>query len=277
MIVDLHTHTTASDGSLSPVELLERAAALDVSLLAITDHDTMSGYAEAREHAATMEASPRLISGVELSCQWGGSNIHVLGLNVDMEHPALRAGLNLLCDARQARAERIAKRLSKAGCDGALEGAHFIAGSAQIGRPHFAQYMVDTGFVEDVNTAFDRYLGSGKIGDVKLFWPRLEEVVPWICSAGGQASLAHPLKYRFTGAKLRRLVQSFKEAGGLSLEVISGRQSRDQTAALAALCVKFNLAATVGSDYHRDFTYGAPLGSSPALPSVCRPLWSEWE
>lgn len=196
---------------------------------------------------------------------------------MDADNESLCSGLRLLGNARQSRAERIAERLDKAGCRDALAGARAQAGGAQIGRPHFARYMVEAGFVEDMNSAFDRYLGAGKMGDVKLFWPALEDVVAWITAAGGNASLAHPLKYRFTGAKLRRLVQAFKESGGESLEVVSGRQTRDQTIQLASLTTKFGLAATVGTDFHRDLSYGASIGTPLELPSICRPLWSRWE
>lgn len=276
MIIDLHTHSTASDGSLTPGNLLLRAAAAGVGVLAITDHDTLAGYRAARGLLASMAAPPLLIPGVELSTQWGGANIHILGLNVDPENPSLLAGVQVLAEARLQRADMIATRLAKAGLGDALQGAQSEAGDSPVCRPHFARYMVSSGFVSSEKQAFDKYLGSGTMGDVKHFWPEFEEVIGWIVGAGGKACIAHPLKYRFTATKLRRLVAEFKSYGGTALEVISGRYSKDSTSVLARLCADFGLQASVGSDFHRDAVHSMKLGTEMRLPGSCVPVWESW-
>ena len=276
MLIDFHTHSTASDGALSPAALVERAREAGVSMLAITDHDTLDGYLAARELLA--EDDPvQLVAGIELSCVWAGVTIHVLGLGVDHEHPAMREAIAFLEDARARRARKIDERLARLGFPGALAGAAAIAGESQVGRPHFAAWMVAQQFVADHNEAFDRYLGQGKPGDVKTYWPPLRDVVAWIVAAGGVAVLAHPLKYRFTGMKLRRLVTDFVAAGGGGLEVSSGRQSADQRAHLDRLAQAFSLEVSMGSDFHRDSTYGAPVGVPvSSAPQGLAGVWQRW-
>ena len=272
MIIDFHTHSHASDGALPPAELLRRASAAGVSRMAITDHDTVAGYREAVASGQVPEGM-QLVPGVELSCQWSGATVHVVGLDIDPEHPELAAGLDLLARARQQRAHKIADRLAGVGIAGALEGALQVAGVSQVGRPHFARWLVEQGHVEDAGKAFDRYLGSGKLGDVKTFWPELEEVTRWIVSSGGTAVLAHPLKYRFTRMKLRRLVKAFVEAGGTALEIFSGRQTNDQTIDLCRLADEYGLRSSAGSDYHADSQYGPTLGVDASKLPVFVPFW----
>ena len=141
MIVDLHTHTTASDGEMSPQALVDFAVDAGVEVLAITDHDTVSGGQVAADYLSARALPLRLISGVELSCRWSGATIHVLGLNIDPGNEVLVAGLRTQAEAREKRAQKIAARLQRAGFEGALEGARQYAGSDYIGRPHFARYM----------------------------------------------------------------------------------------------------------------------------------------
>jgi predicted metal-dependent phosphoesterase TrpH len=136
--------------------------------------------------------------------------------------------------------------------------------------------MVARGHVADHNQAFDRYLGQGKIGDVKAFWPELAPTVAWIVAAGGVAVIAHPLKYKFTRMKLRRLVADFIAAGGQGIEVASGYQSADQTAQLWRLAAEFALEVSVGSDFHRDGPYSPQPGVEvPALDGL-RGVWERW-
>ena len=276
VLIDFHTHTSASDGALSPCELMARAAASKVELLAITDHDTMAGYEAAAAYHTENPSGMRLIPGIELSCQWSGVTIHILGLGVDCEHPVMRAGLERMAAARKERGAKIASRLESRGFDGALQGALMQAGDSQLGRPHFAAWMVEQGHVRDPNQAFDRYLGQGKIGDVKAFWPELAEVTQWIESSDGVAVIAHPLKYRFTGAKLRRFIAAFVAAGGRGMEVLSGRQTSDQTNHLVRLARDFDLEVSVGSDFHRDAPYSAPLGVESSPFGGLRGVWQRW-
>ena len=258
MIVDFHTHSLASDGALAPLELLRRAKAAGVQQFALTDHDTTAGYLAVRHTSEAGEVG--LISGVELSCRWATTTVHVVGLNFDADAPEMVAMVEQLTQAREERAQKIATRLAGVGIDGALEGAKAIASESQIGRPHFATWMADTGAVDSVTQAFDKYLGTGKIGDVKMFWPPLSDVVQAITRAGGVAILAHPLKYRLTGMKLRALINDFKVAGGGAIEVLNGRQPETDLKRLSQLAEGNGLMCSVGSDFHRDFEYGPKLG-----------------
>ena len=277
MLIDFHTHTSASDGALSPCDLMARAAASEVELLAITDHDTMAGYEAAAAYHTKNPSGMRLIPGIELSCQWSGATIHILGLGVNCEHPVMRAGLHRMATARTERGAKIASRLASRGFDGALQGALALAGDSQLGRPHFAAWMVERGHVRDHNQAFDKFLGQGKVGDVKAFWPELAEVTQWIHSSGGVAVIAHPLKYRFTGMKLRRFIAAFVAAGGRGIEVLSGRQTSDQTNHLMRLARDFDLEVSIGSDFHRDAPYSAPLGVESAPFGGLRGVWQRWQ
>ena len=258
MIVDFHTHSLASDGALAPIELLRRAKVAGVQQFALTDHDTTAGYLAVRHTSEAEEVG--IISGVELSCRWATTTIHVVGLNFDADAPEMTAMVEQLTQAREERAEKIATRLAGVGIDDALEGAKAIANGSQIGRPHFATWMAEAGAVDSVAEAFDKYLGAGKIGDVKMFWPPLSDVVQAITRAGGVAILAHPLKYRLTGMKLRALINDFKAAGGGAIEVLNGRQPETDLKRLSQLAEGNGLMCSVGSDFHRDFEYGPKLG-----------------
>ena len=258
MIVDFHTHSLASDGALTPLELVRRAKAAGVRQFALTDHDTTAGYLSVRHTSEADEVG--LISGVELSCLWATTTVHVVGLNFDADASQIIAVVEQLTQAREERAQKIAMRLAGVGIDGALEGAKAVANESQIGRPHFATWMVEAGAVNSVTEAFDKYLGARKIGDVKMFWPPLSDVVQAITQAGGVAILAHPLKYRLTGMKLRALINDFKAAGGGAIEVLNGRQPETDLKRLSQLAEGNGLMCSVGSDFHRDFEYGPKLG-----------------
>ncbi len=277
MIVDFHTHTTASDGELCPQELLRRAVEKGVDLLAITDHDSIDGYLDAREKLkvlANAEQQIRLISGVELSCVWSGVLVHIVGLGFDADSPFLRDKLRQQQLARIERAQLIGEKLKKYGFPGGFEYASTLAGESQVGRPHFARFMVEMGHVDTIQAAFKKYLGAGKPGDVKHTWPAMNSVVDWIKSCGGVAVVAHPLHYKITATKLRALLTDFKSAGGQAVEVISGRQMQDKTQYLAQLAEQFELHASVGSDFHKPGTSWSEIGNAGSLPSRCVPVWS---
>lgn len=274
MRADLHVHSDASDGSLSPAALRARAASCGVELLALTDHDTLAGFRRLRDSQAP---GPRILSGIELSSVWRGIGIHVLGLGVAPEHPAIRFAEAYQQQVRNRRGELIAQRLAKLGLgDDLLDEALAYAGAAQLGRPHFARCLVERGIVADFSQAFDRYLGAGRVGDVKALWPQLDTVIAWITRAGGVALLAHPLKYRLTRTRLRALLGEFRSAGGRGLEVISGSQTRDQTAHLARLAVQHRLLASAGSDFHVPDLPWRELGCSGRLPAEVEPVWQLW-
>lgn len=274
MKIDLHCHSLASDGALTPQQVLERAHANNVTMLALTDHDTVAGLAEA--DAVATDLGMEFVAGIELSSQWSGLGIHVVGLNIDPHNPVLTAALTGQSQNRDDRAQQIGQKLAKLGFDDCYEGARQIAGESELGRPHFARYMVEQGFVEDHSAAFNKYLGAGKVGDVKSQWQEIDEVVSWIHAAGGHAVLAHPNKYKLTRSKLRRLLSYFKEVGGDAMEVVSGSQNKDVTDHFARLSEEFSLYASCGSDFHNPNTQWCDLGRVAPLPKMCKPVWNLW-
>lgn len=271
MIYDLHTHSNASDGFLSPEALVARAQAKGVTALALTDHDTLAGQVEAA--AAAAQAGIALIPGIEFSTQWQGRSIHVVGLGFNPLAASLQQGIERQTASRLERAQTIGEKLAKVGIADACAGARALAGDAVLGRPHFAQYLVACGAVKDVASAFKRYLGAGKIGDVKQLWPGVDEAVQWITAAGGLAVLAHPDKYDMTRSKLCQLLGDFREAGGQAIEVISGKQVNTLTDKLARLAGQFSLAASCGSDFHIPNQPWQELGAFGKLPDFCQPVW----
>lgn len=255
-IYDLHTHSLCSDGALSPEALVNLAHEQGVEVLALTDHDTISGieaaYIEAEKIRKTHPKSIDIVTGIELSAQWRGRNIHILGLCLDLSSTVLQNAVEQQRQARLTRAHEIARRLEKKGIKNAWQGAAQYARDDHIGRPHFAQYLVEVGAVSSMNQAFQKYLGSGKIGDVKQHWPSVKQVVEWINAAGGIAIVAHPNKYDLTRAKLYELLTEFTEAGGEGIEIISGVQNKNITNKLVRAALDFSLAVSCGSDFHTD-------------------------
>lgn len=275
MIYDLHTHSNASDGILSPEALVSRARSRGVTHLALTDHDTTEGLQRAAIIAD--QEGICLISGIEFSTQWQGLNIHVIGLNVDAEGEQLSAAVTQQGKVRGERAQEIGRRLAREGIEDALEGAQSFAQGASIGRPHFARFLVEEGHVSNMNAAFKRYLGAGKAGDVKHTWPEIPKVIADIRSAGGVAVLAHPNRYNLTRTKLRRLVAYFKDSGGQAMEVISGHQNSNETAAMQGIATQFELYASCGSDFHVPDQPWQELGAFGSLPKQCKPVWQLWQ
>lgn len=273
-LYDLHAHSSNSDGILSPENLLSRAKDKGVDVLALTDHDTVAGLAQAR--IAAEAYGLQLINGIEFSSFWHKIGVHIVGLNIDPEHPVLLEAVADQLRIRTQRAEKIAQRLSKQGVKGALDGARAIAGDAVIGRPHFAQYMIETGVVSSFNQAFKKYLGAGKAGDIKNMWPDMTTVIGWIKAAGGVAVLAHPNKYKLTRTKICALASDFAEAGGEALEVVSGRQDAGVAETLARIAEEQGLYASCGSDFHVPDQPWQELGSFGTMPAACRPVWQLW-
>ena len=272
-LFDLHTHTTCSDGALSPRQLAERAVARGVSVLAVTDHDTVAAWPALR---AVSLPNLQIVPGIELSSRWGSLEVHVVGLNINVEAPELLAGIAAQGRAREVRAERIAHRLARRRIPDPLAGAQRHAGEAVIGRPHFAAHLVDCGAVPDARAAFRRFLGNGKLADVRTEWPTLDVVTGWIRAAQGQSVLAHPLKYKITATKRQELLRAFRQAGGDAVEVISGHQQPHQTQQVAALCERFSLLASVGSDFHSPDHSWTDVGRGLTLPRRLTPVWSRW-
>ncbi len=272
--VDLHCHSTASDGVLTPAEVVARAATNGVDALALTDHDDVSGIAEAR--AAADAAEIQLITGVEISASWGGQSVHVVGLRIDPDHPRLHAGLSGIRLGRIERARRMGARLATAGISGAYDGARRGAGSGElVGRTHFARWLVAEGHAPDVQSAFRRFLTPGTPGYVEHEWCSLEDAVGWIRESGGSAVIAHPGSYAFSPGKLRQLLETFCALGGAGLEVVSGSQHSSAFGRFADLARGFGLLASRGSDFHAPGE-GVDLGGMPPLPRYAHPIWQSW-
>ena len=272
MNVDLHCHTNLSDGALSPQDLVALAQQRKVDMLAITDHDNIDCYQEINRSTDELN----IITGVELSTTWRNIGIHIVGLNIDLSNSRLLQGIDYQTKARALRAQLIDRKLSDLGFDNCLEGARRYSGGNQIGRPHFAQHLVEIGAVSNMQQAFKRYLGAGKAGDIKQQWAELGDVISWIKSAGGVAVLAHPTKYNMTRTKLCLLLDDFVQLGGEAIEVISGSQTNSITQSMSKLCQQFNLLASCGSDFHAPSQPWAALGMISKLPDNNIPVWTRW-
>lgn len=269
--IDLHMHSTASDGELAAEALMAAVAEAGVKVAALTDHDSVEGLAKARVAAAAVGV--QLIDGVELSCRWDAHDIHVVGLGIDPRHPGLQQHLAAQIERRRQRAGQIAQRLTRLGLPDLLAEAGRGAPQGVPARPHFARALVAAGVCRQERDAFARYLAQGKPAYVKTEWPGLDEAVAWIHQAGGVAVLAHPHRYKMTRSRLLRLVRSFAEAGGQALEVASANQDMNSVRQLAGFCAQFQLHASMGSDYHGPSMRWVQVGRMPVLPSSCRPVW----
>ncbi|MFO1434865.1 MAG: PHP domain-containing protein [Gammaproteobacteria bacterium] len=271
--IDLHAHSTASDGGLSPTEVIERAANRGVRVMALTDHDTISGLEEAQ--AAAKKIGVLLINGIEISTAIDNRPLHVVGLNVDPSSASLHSALSQLADLRLERAMAIGRRLEKLGFADAYAGASQEAHSPRPGRAHFARWLIGKSHFKDMSEVFERLLGRGKPAYVATKWPQLEEVVTCIRNAGGMAVLAHPLRYKLTASWLRRIAQQFKEMGGTGLEVSVARQSHQETDMAANVARRSGLHGSVASDFHSIGQYAADLGGFCSLPSDIDPVWTQ--
>ncbi|MGP9807194.1 PHP domain-containing protein [Halomonas sp. AOP12-C2-37] len=270
--VDLHMHSTASDGALTPTELVTLCAERGLTHMSLTDHDTMDGIDEAAR--AAEQAGLCLVAGCELSTRWQGINIHVVALMPGGLQGAMVEGLIQQRDARIQRAEVIAERLEKVGLSNALEKARVQAGSDRpLGRPDFARALVAEGLVPDWSSAFKRYLGSGKKGDVKAHWPEISQVVAWVVASGGVAVVAHPLRYGLTRRKRGLLMDTFQAAGGQAVELVSGQQNSDSTRDLARQLAERELYASLGSDFHFPGSHAAPGSMSLVPRTAAPPIW----
>jgi len=271
---DLHSHSLASDGTLSPSALVQLAASAGVEVLALTDHDETGGIAEAREAADKVGIS--LVAGVEISVSWQKQTIHVVGLNIDPESSPLQAGLARIREYRNWRAEEMGRRLAKHGIHGGWEAASQLAKGRIISRTHFAHFLVAQGHAKTVRDVFKSFLKPNKPGYVPGDWASLEETLAWIHGAGGQAVIAHPARYTMTATRRRKLIGEFAALGGEGLEVVSGSHSRGDNFSMAQLARHFGLKASAGSDFHGPENPWVMLGKLEPLPDGCIPIWADW-
>lgn len=274
-LYDLHAHTTASDGLLSPEGLVQRAVDKGVQVLAITDHDTLAGLQPAREAIARLQLPLVLIPGVEISTLWENHEIHIVGLGIHEQHPALQQLLSAQSAGRERRAEQIGLRLAKAHIPGALAGAKRLAGEGAVTRGHFARFLVEQGHAKTIADVFKRYLAKGKTGYVPAQWCSIEEAITAIHQASGQAVLAHPARYGLSAKWLKRLLYFFAQKRGDGMEVAQCQQAPNERTLLASYARDYNLLASQGSDFHQPCAW-IELGRKLWLPSGVTPIWQNW-
>ncbi|EEZ9254479.1 5'-3' exoribonuclease [Escherichia coli] len=276
VIYDLHSHTTASDGCLTPEALVHRAVEMRVGTLAITDHDTTAAIAPAREEISRSGLALNLIPGVEISTVWENHEIHIVGLNIDITHPLMCEFLAQQTERRNQRAQQIAERLEKAQILGALEGAHRLAQGGAVTRGHFARFLVECGKASSMADVFKKYLARGKTGYVPPQWCTIEQAIDVIHHSGGKAVLAHPGRYNLSAKWLKRLVAHFAEHHGDAMEVAQCQQSPNERTQLATLARQHHLWASQGSDFHQPCPW-IELGRKLWLPAGVEGVWQLWE
>ena len=270
---DLHCHSTASDGTLPPTEVVTRAATNNVDMLALTDHDTTAGLDEA--YLSAQENNIRLIAGIELSVTWQGKLLHIVGLDIDPEYRPLRQGIRMLKEMREERAQEMGKRLARAGYSNAYENARRLAGNGNVTRTHFARHLIEVGAAKDFTDVFKRFLVRGKPGYYRVDWAPMEDAINWITDSGGVAVVAHPMRYKLTASWLNRVIAGFREAGGKGIEVVCGHNSADDNARSAMFARKHGLLASQGSDFHEPGKW-VELGKLAILPDGIEPVWQQW-
>lgn len=307
--IDFHCHTNASDGGLSPSELIDRAYGRGLNAIAITDHDLTAGVADAVQRAALLNAkllngdadapvetyikenaevngvdngelhrapSERtliVIPGVEFSTTWYDEQIHIVGLGIDPNNDSLKELEAKLKVARTQRAVAIGEKLKRLGfdrpyercCEQAREGA-------SITRGNYARLIFQDGKAKSVDDAFQKFLRRGQDAYVKSVWGPIEETIEVIKAAGGIAVLAHPRRYKISNMRLRKLVYEFKKAGGEAIEVSSSQQRQLDRDYLVQLCHKYEMLASLGSDFHNE-GFHRDLGQNIDLPSDVTPVW----
>ncbi|EPE9628563.1 5'-3' exoribonuclease [Escherichia coli] len=276
VIYDLHSHTTASDGCLTPEALVHRAVEMRVGTLAITDHDTTAAIAPAREEISRSGLALNLIPGVEISTVWENHEIHIVGLNIDITHPRMCEFLAQQTERRNQRAQQIAERLEKAQIPGALEGAQRLAQGGAVTRGHFARFLVECGKASSMADVFKKYLARGKTGYVPPQWCTIEQAIDVIHHSGGKAVLAHPGRYNLSAKWLKRLVAHFAEHHGDAMEVAQCQQSPNERTQLATLACQHHLWASQGSDFHQPCPW-IELGRKLWLPAGVEGVWQLWE
>lgn len=274
--VDLHCHSTVSDGALTPAALAARAKAGGVDIWALTDHDEIGGIAQAREAANALGV--RHVTGVEISVTWAARTVHIVGLRFDETNRDLVRGLASTRSGRERRARDMAAQLAEVGIPNAFEGALKHVGNPDlISRTHFARYIIEIGVCKDVNEVFSKYLIDGKPGYVPHRWASLNDAIGWIRGAGGIAVVAHPGRYDFSELELQVFFDEFKRLGGAAVEVVTGSHTVDEYARFANVARSYGLLASRGSDFHAPGESAADLGSLPPLPSTVTPVWHDWQ
>jgi predicted metal-dependent phosphoesterase TrpH len=269
-LVDFHTHSHFSDGVLAPAALVERARTRNVGTLALTDHDTTAGLAEARTACAA--SGIRFVPGVELSANWRGQTIHVVGLQVDEAHDGFNSHLTAVLARRQSRLREIGERLEKRARLPGRELAETASRATAPTRLHLARLLVEKGHARDTQEAFDRWLNRDKAGHVPAEWPALAAAMQVLRDSGAVPVLAHPHRYRLSAGQLRELTAAFVQEGGAALEASMAGMSPNDADRIASLCRRFKLHASMGSDFHDPSVPWNPLGRWLKLAAGLEPV-----
>ncbi len=272
--IDLHLHTTYSDGSHSPSEVIQFAHEVGVVALAITDHDIVEGIPEAMEAGATVGIE--VIPGIELSSRYDGREIHILGYFFDRQDTTLHTRLNHQQTSRHERNPRVVEKLNQLGLELSYEDVKAKAGGGSVGRPHIANVLVNKGYVNSTKEAFDRYLAEGGPAYVSRELPDSSEAIAWIREAGGVPVLAHPHWTKRKGQELQVMCSTLKEAGLMGIEVFYGTHTKRQTSEYLELARKLDLLMTGGSDFHGaakpDIQVGRGRGDLKVTDKLLEPL-----
>lgn len=270
--VDLHCHSTVSDGVLSPTEVAKRAYANGVRTWSLTDHDDVGGQKEAS--MAAHQLGMRYITGIEISISWHQKTIHMVGLNYDTGNIDLCQGLADMRKKRIERGRQVGKNLEKFGINNAYEGAmRFAANPELLSRTHFARYIVEQGHCRSLQEVFDIYLGDGKPANVPGEWASFEQAMQWVISAGGVCLIAHPGRYKCSKKEFSELFTMFKTLGGKGIEVVTGSHRPEQYHEFAKVAKKYDFLASCGSDFHGPTEGRLDLGRFPPLPPGLRAVW----
>jgi len=271
--VDLHCHSYYSDGSLSPQQLIDRANANGVDLIAITDHDCIDGVKTLLKQPSKLPLT--LIPAVEISSSWENKDIHIVGLNVKLEDELFNHFLELQLRKREQRGLNLIEKFeNRLKIKQVAEKLKEYAKGRILCRSHFAQLLVDEGLAVDFRRAFERFLAKGKIAAVKSDWPDVKHSIAAINAAGGLAIIAHPTRYKLSNSRLYELIEYFSNSGGKALEMAYPGIKPQQQRQLARVASEFGLSASKGSDFHHPHQVWADLGKVPALPVDITPIWN---
>lgn len=275
MNVDLHSHSTVSDGVLTPDVVAQRAHRNGVELWALTDHDEVAGLALAQKTAEDLGMG--FVPGVEVSVTWLNKTVHIVGLGINYQSPELVTQLQQVRAGRGVRAEKIAAALENIGISNALEGAlPFASNKELVSRTHFARFLIEQGYCASMQEVFSKYLGENCAAYVPMQWATLAEAVQWISDAGGVAVIAHPGRYDFDALQFDLLYETFKELGGVGIEVVTGSHSPHQYQEFAQVAKRFGFEASMGSDFHGPGEGRIELGHLPAMVLGVKPIWNRW-
>lgn len=271
--IDLHTHSTASDGQYTPSELIVMAKQLDLKAIAITDHDTIDGLAEAQSVAKKLDV--RFIPGIEINTKFPGvgGHFHILGYGFDLNNENLKAFCADLLVKRQEKAERVFSFLAKHGVCPSKGRVYALANQNNVGRPHFARAMVEEGFVSSTKEAFDKYLDTDDFNQIKNEKPHPKQAIAQIMAAGGIAVLAHPSQLKLNNYSLKGLIQELKSYGLEGLECYYSTNNQEQTHDYISLAQELDLYVTGGSDFHgekvkADIKLGTGVANSLRVPAT---------